>query len=71
MPYLRIVKTIVALSTPVGSGAIGVLRLSGPEALAIVKHFTPSLPNWKPRYAHFARFEVDGTPLDEIGRAHV
>jgi tRNA modification GTPase len=66
VPYLRIVKTIVALSTPVGSGAIGVLRLSGPEALAIVKHFTPSLPNWKPRYAHFARFEVDGTPLDEI-----
>jgi tRNA modification GTPase len=66
VPYLRIVKTIVALSTPVGSGAIGVLRLSGPEALAIVKHFTPSLPNWKPRYAHFARFEVDGTPLDEV-----
>ena len=28
--------TIVALSTPAGSGAIGVIRLSGKEALEIV-----------------------------------
>ncbi|MEL7196111.1 MAG: hypothetical protein AAFO96_27000, partial [Bacteroidota bacterium] len=27
--------TIVALSTPAGVGALGVVRLSGPEAIAI------------------------------------
>ncbi|NBR74025.1 MAG: hypothetical protein EBT72_06845, partial [Flavobacteriia bacterium] len=31
--------TIVALSTPPGSGAIAVLRLSGPQALEIVTPF--------------------------------
>ena len=29
--------TIVALATPSGSGAIGVIRLSGPEAITITQ----------------------------------
>jgi tRNA modification GTPase len=42
------VNTIVALSTPVGRSGIGVIRLSGPESLQIVRHlvrdaeFTPT-----------------------------
>ncbi len=31
------IQTIVALSTPAGSGALGVIRLSGPAALSIVQ----------------------------------
>ncbi|HOA39437.1 MAG TPA: hypothetical protein PKJ36_13595, partial [Flavihumibacter sp.] len=34
--------TIVALATPPGVGAIGVLRLSGPQAIAIVDGLFPS-----------------------------
>ncbi|HUH18252.1 tRNA uridine-5-carboxymethylaminomethyl(34) synthesis GTPase MnmE [Albibacterium sp.] len=30
------VQTIVALSTPTGSGALGVIRLSGPDAISII-----------------------------------
>ena len=31
--------TIIALATPAGSGAIGVIRLSGPDAFEITKIF--------------------------------
>ena len=31
--------TIIALATPAGSGAIGVIRLSGPDAFEITKVF--------------------------------
>lgn len=34
--YMYTTDTIIALSTPPGSGAIGVIRLSGPEALQLV-----------------------------------
>ncbi len=36
--------TIAALSTPAGSGAIAVLRLSGPLAITILRALAPSLP---------------------------
>jgi len=29
--------TIVAISTPIGEGGIGIVRMSGPEALAILE----------------------------------
>ena len=35
--------TIVALSTPQGQGAIGVIRLSGPESVAICEKILPAL----------------------------
>jgi tRNA modification GTPase len=47
-------STIVALSTPVGRGAISVVRLSGNESLAIVKRLSPQLENVKVRYATLA-----------------
>ncbi len=34
--------TIIALATPAGSGAIGVIRLSGPDAIAVVNSFFQS-----------------------------
>lgn len=35
----RHAETIVAIATPMGEGAIGIVRLSGPEAIAIVDSF--------------------------------
>ncbi|MFM1884138.1 MAG: hypothetical protein RL168_322 [Bacteroidota bacterium] len=66
MPYLGPVKTIVALSTPAGSGAIGILRLSGPDALALLTECMPQIQVWKPRHAHFSRFLVNEEVLDEV-----
>lgn len=66
MPYLRSVNTIVALSTPPGSGALGILRLSGDQALTLVQPFFPGIKSWTPRHAHFARFVLEGDVLDEV-----
>jgi tRNA modification GTPase len=58
------VDTIVALSTPPGRSAIGVVRLSGPQAFEIVrKHIRKSPKN---RYALHANFEVDEKLLDDV-----
>ena len=59
-------KTIVALSTPSGSGAIGILRLSGPNALSILADCMPQIQSWKPRHAHFSKFIVHQEVLDEV-----
>ena len=34
--YIDLQDTIVALATPAGSGAIGIIRLSGSDAISIV-----------------------------------
>ena len=58
--------TIAAISTPIGEGAIGVVRVSGPDALAIAaKVFSGKL-----RHRHLSRGRVvdpeDGAVLDEV-----
>ncbi|MCD4829513.1 MAG: tRNA uridine-5-carboxymethylaminomethyl(34) synthesis GTPase MnmE [Candidatus Cloacimonetes bacterium] len=60
--------TIVAIITPQGSGAIGVIRLSGPDAIDIAAHYVrtrPSLKRIADRTATFARVEDNGHLLDE------
>ncbi|TGK02998.1 tRNA uridine-5-carboxymethylaminomethyl(34) synthesis GTPase MnmE [Leptospira langatensis] len=64
--------TIAAISTASGAGAIGILRVSGPEALQIAyKHLSfygdpPSLSSIQPRYAYTCRF-IDGEKkLDQV-----
>lgn len=61
-------STIVALSTPHGRGAIAVIRLSGPDALSIVKQLTTDLDNVKARYATLTKICLPGTHeiLDEV-----
>ena len=55
--------TIVAISTPHGVGGIAVIRLSGPDALAIVeKHISPLTSHLSPRRAIYCRFD----DLDDI-----
>ena len=58
--------TIAAISTPIGEGAIGVVRMSGPDALAIAaKVFTGKLS-----HRHLSRGQVvdpgNGSVLDEV-----
>ena len=63
--------TIVAISTPLGEGGIGIVRLSGPEAIEIVDRiFRPTRSSGVLRQAethtlHYGRVESDGRILDE------
>jgi tRNA modification GTPase len=59
-------STIVALSTPHGRGALGVVRLSGPEALRIAIELTGSKSYFKPKRATLSRLvEPNGAVIDE------
>lgn len=58
--------TIAAISSPPGVGAIALLRLSGPRAIAIVEAIAPTMPaRIVPRQAYFAPLiDADGR-IDE------
>lgn len=58
--------TIAALSTAPVRSAIGILRLSGPDALAIaLRVFRPRAKKILPRTAHFGTMWAGGVQLDE------
>ncbi|WP_019625283.1 tRNA uridine-5-carboxymethylaminomethyl(34) synthesis GTPase MnmE [Thioalkalivibrio sp. ALJT] len=63
---MTVADTIVAVATPPGVGGIGVVRLSGPEALAIARRLT-GRPRLRPRYAHYGRFTdpASGEVMDD------
>lgn len=44
-------ETITAISTPLGRGGIGVVRLSGPQATQIAETVLRQAPSWTPRHA--------------------
>ncbi|MBI4767607.1 MAG: tRNA uridine-5-carboxymethylaminomethyl(34) synthesis GTPase MnmE [Deltaproteobacteria bacterium] len=44
--------TIAAISTPVGLGGIGIIRISGPQAVAIVQPLFPSISFWERLPSH-------------------
>ena len=57
--------TIAAVSTPPGEGAVALVRISGPEAAAILgKIFRPMNP--EPRRATAGRIIEDGTTVDRV-----
>jgi tRNA modification GTPase len=65
--------TIAAIATPLGEGGLAVIRLSGPQAIAIAERcFVPvgksSLkPSQAPTHSiHFGRIERDGRTVDEV-----
>ncbi|NQV51709.1 MAG: tRNA uridine-5-carboxymethylaminomethyl(34) synthesis GTPase MnmE [Flavobacteriales bacterium] len=59
--------TIVALSTPQGVGAIGVIRLSGPEAFSVVaEHLGAWITEAEANTVHFGRFTTGDKVLDEV-----
>ncbi|MCL2770896.1 MAG: tRNA uridine-5-carboxymethylaminomethyl(34) synthesis GTPase MnmE [Firmicutes bacterium] len=56
-------KTIVAVATPIGIGGVGIVRLSGKEALRIAKEMTHekgNSPKFKPNVIEMARIAGDG-----------
>ncbi|MFZ1688126.1 MAG: tRNA uridine-5-carboxymethylaminomethyl(34) synthesis GTPase MnmE [Flavobacteriales bacterium] len=57
--------TICALSTPPGAGAIAVLRLSGPEAMAIVHRTSDLAKNIVARSAYFCTLHDGDGDIDE------
>ena len=62
--------TIAAVSTPPGRGGIGILRISGPHARAIVGRvlrFPDGAPAWKPWSAALATLpDADGHVVDQV-----
>ena len=55
--------TIGAIATASGNGAIGVIRLSGPQARSIAEGLTGKV--LQPRYAHLTNFTSnDGVVID-------
>jgi tRNA modification GTPase len=59
--------TIAALATAPAAGAVGILRLSGPAALAVGRKLAPGVPaEPTPRHAYLAEFvDAGGRALDE------
>ena len=56
--------TIVAVATPPGSGGVGIVRLSGPDAPCIAAAVCGRA--LRPRHAHHARFlDAAGEPIDD------
>ncbi|MDH7454448.1 tRNA uridine-5-carboxymethylaminomethyl(34) synthesis GTPase MnmE [Luteimonas composti] len=56
--------TIAAIATPAGAGGVGIVRMSGPAALAIGQALCAR--RLQPRHAHHVRFrDHDGTVLDD------
>jgi len=62
--------TIVAIATPPGTGAVGLLRLSGPRAFAIGEEIfrgPQAFEKIAPRYQSFGRIvDAQGATLDEV-----
>ncbi|HER62958.1 MAG TPA: tRNA uridine-5-carboxymethylaminomethyl(34) synthesis GTPase MnmE, partial [Desulfobacteraceae bacterium] len=62
--------TIAAVATPPGTGGIGIIRISGPEALGIMERlFKPyrNLPSFASHTMHYgAVIAADGRVLDEV-----
>lgn len=58
--------TIAAVATPPGSGALAVIRVSGPDALAAVSACV-GRTHWKPRMAALGWMrDVGGAPIDQV-----
>lgn len=60
--------TIAAISTPLGEGGVGIVRVSGPDSLSIMKSVFKECPDKvKPRHAYFGHAQnVEGNLIDEM-----
>jgi tRNA modification GTPase len=63
--------TIVALATPPGEGGIGILRISGPDAIGIARRIfvqkSGKKPEFMERYFHYGYItDGDGGIIDEV-----
>lgn len=62
--------TIAAIATPPGMGAVGMIRVSGPESLALLSDCLPrgqKAAGFPERYAKLTKIvDADGEPIDEV-----
>ena len=57
--------TIAAIATPPGQGGVGIIRISGSDAVAIAKKIS-KLVQFEPRKVYFTKFQDDKqNPIDE------
>ena len=63
-----LVDTIVAISTPIGEGAIGIIRMSGPEAFHIIDQIfvSPTHTPLKNRVLTYGHIIEDHQVIDEV-----
>jgi len=63
-------STIAAVATPPGTGAIALIRVSGPNAIAVAKRIfqgESGAGGWVPRLQQFGRIlDIDGSTIDEV-----
>jgi tRNA modification GTPase len=57
--------TIVAIATPPGRGGIGIVRLSGPDALSVAQSLLTHHGSLQPRHATFTKVTVTGA-IDQV-----
>ena len=55
--------TIAAIATPPGQGGVGIVRISGPQALQIAQHISRLQP--RPRHAHYGTLWHGEQALDQ------
>lgn len=63
--------TIVAIATPPGRGGIGIVRLSGPDALAVGQALITHRDPLQPRQATFTKVVLPQETLPQPGAFHV
>ncbi len=65
---MSLTDTIVALATPAGTGAIGIIRLSGPEAISIANSVFKGkdLTNQASHTLHFGKISDGQVVIDEV-----
>lgn len=63
-----LLDTIAAISTPIGEGAIGIVRMTGPQAFEIIDRIfvSPSLQNWEDKKFKYGHIIDNGKVLDEV-----
>lgn len=60
-------NTIAAISTPLGTGAISIIRMSGKDSISIInKIFTKDLSNEKSHTIHYGKIVDNNEEIDEV-----
>ena len=60
-------NTIAAISTPLGTGAISIIRMSGKDSISIInKIFTKDLSNKKSHTIHYGKIIDNNEEIDEV-----
>ena len=63
---MPLADTIVAIATPPGRSALGIVRISGPRARAIAAQFLRPA-DWQPWHSHLAQLlDAQGHPIDQV-----